>query len=360
MRRSFFCILLRLKNNIMKYLLYCLLLLPFSTRAQWHFTKVKEELVFSNAPFPQCHASTMVQAADGSLVLAAFGGSHEGGSDVGIWLTTQENDTWQAPSKVAEGVEGAKRYACWNPVLFQLDAHTLWLFYKVGPNPREWWGMLKTSTDNGKTWSAGNRLPAGILGPIKNKPVRAEDGAILSPSSVEVSENKWQAHIERTTDEGKHWEFIPIDPDNTAKVIQPSILHYPNHILEVVCRSNQDHLLMSWSRDDGQTWSHYRTTVVPNPNSGADAVTLKDGVQLLVYNPTQQGKDWFNGRGKLAVAMCTDGSSWKQVMLLEDGDNQTDEFSYPAIIQTSDGAIHISYTYKRQNIKHVVLKETVY
>lgn len=364
----------------MKSLLLSLCLLPVIVFGQSRFIKVKEELVFTNAPFAQCHASTLVETRPGSLLLAVFGGAHEGADDVAIWTSRQEKGAWQQPIKVADGMTpaGGKgsvppaggnggdfsradssggNYPCWNPVLFKPGNNTLWLFYKVGPNPRQWWGMLKTSENDGETWSAANPLPAGILGPVKNKPVRLADGSILAPSSVEVSEQRWQAHIERSTDGGRHWQFIPIDTANAAKVIQPSILQYPGHRLQVLCRSNQDKIMTAWSHDDGLTWGRLAPTTLPNPNSGTDAVTLKSGTQLLVYNPTTQGKEWFNSRGKLAVAVSKDGVHWQQVLLLEDGSNETNEYSYPAVIQAQDGLVHISYTYNRKNVKHVVVKE---
>jgi predicted neuraminidase len=81
---------------------------------------------------------------------------------------------------------------------------------------------------------------------------------------------------------------------------------------------------------------------------------LKNGTQLLVYNPALPGKDWFNGRGKLRVAQSKDGVAWHDVAVLEDG--TAEEYSYPAIIQAQDEQVHITYTYNRQNIKHVVLE----
>ncbi len=125
--------------------------------------------------------------------------------------------------------------------------------------------------------------------------------------------------------------------------------------MQILCRSKQGNVIQSWSNDDGKTWSALSKTTLPNPNSGIDAVTLKDGLQLIVYNPDAPGKEWSNGRSKLRMAMSTDGENWQDVMELEHG--TTEEYSYPAIIQTPDGLIHITYTYDRKNIKHVVIRE---
>jgi predicted neuraminidase len=324
--------------------------------AQEQWKKVKEELLFSSPPFNQCHASTIVEVSPGKFLVAWFGGSHEGKNDVAIWSSTMDKNGISEPKQVADGiVNDTLRYPTWNPVLFKSHAGKLFLFYKAGPNPREWWGMMKTSGDNGSSWSEATKLPDGILGPIKNKPVQLADGTILSPSSIEESTERWKVHIERSADEGRTWTVIPVDHDSPFDVIQPSILFYPGNKLQILCRSKQGAVVQAWSSDGGKTWGELSKTELLNPNSGTDALTLQNGMQLIVYNPDVPGQDWFNGRGKLRVASSTDGRTWRDIAVLEDGDKQ--EFSYPAIIEGSDGLVHITYTYDRKNIKHVVLKQ---
>ncbi len=327
----------------------------FPVLGQSVWQKEKEELIFKNPPFAQCHASTIVEISPGKLMAAWFAGTYERHPDVGIYGATQENNTWSKPTLLAEGIiNDTLRYPCWNPVLFKAQEGKLFLFYKVGPSPSEWWGMVRTSDNNGKTWSKAERLPNGILGPIKNKPVQLTNGIILAPSSTELGE-KWRVHLEKSSDMGKTWQRISVDSTTTLNVIQPSILLYPGNQLQLLCRSKHDRLVESWSRDNGQTWSKLVPTTVRNPNSGTDAVTLKDGRQMLVYNPTTRGKDWADGRAKLAVAISTNGQQWSDIITLEN--HQTGEFSYPAIIQAQDGKIHITYTYDRKNMKHVVVAE---
>jgi hypothetical protein len=93
-------------------------------------------------------------------------------------------------------------------VLFQPKSGPLVLFYKVGPSPSQWWGMIMTSPDGGKTWGAPRRLPDGILGPVKNKPVELADGAWLSASSTEGNKDGWLVHFELSRDQGATWEKI--------------------------------------------------------------------------------------------------------------------------------------------------------
>ena len=314
--------------------------------------KVSEN-IFETAPFGQCHASTLIELNDGSLMAAWFAGSYEGCKDVAIWSSVKKGDSWTSPVPVANGkANDSLQYPCWNPVLFRNSKNVLFLFYKVGPNPREWWGMQITSTDEGKTWSKPARLPEGILGPIKNKPILLKSGVILSPSSTETN-TRWQSFIERSEDGGKSWQIIPVDTANPAKVIQPTLLLYPQGKIQALLRSNQDYIMESWSADEGKTWSAFQKTNVLNPNSGIDAVTLSSGLQVLVYNPMQSGAEWVNGRNKLNVAVSVDGISWKDIAELE---NQPEgEFSYPSVIETSDKKVHVVYTANRKWIRHVVI-----
>lgn len=100
------------------------------------------------------------------------------------------------------------------------------------------------------------------------------------------------------------------------------------------------------------TWSEMTATTLPNPSSGIDAVTLRDGRHLLVYNHTVRGGPSPRGREMLNVAVTRDGVEWKAALLLE---NEKGEFSYPAVIQTADGKVHITYTHRRRKVKHVVV-----
>jgi predicted neuraminidase len=162
------------------------------------------EFIFTKAPFASSHASTIVETPKG-LVSAFFAGSDEGNKDVGIWLSRNIQGRWTPPVQVADGVQNKKvQYPCWNPVLFQMPQGELILFYKVGPKPSQWWGMLKRSKDAGLTWSAAEKLPNGILGPVKNKPLLLADGTLLCPSSSEDSGNK--LHFEMTKDGGRTWK----------------------------------------------------------------------------------------------------------------------------------------------------------
>jgi predicted neuraminidase len=307
---------------------------------------VRSEFIYDTAPFKSCHASTIAQTPEG-FAAAWFGGTEEKNPDVGIWFATAlHGGDWTTPVEVANGIqEKGKRQPCWNPVLFRPKDGPLLLFYKVGPSPSRWWGMMMRSADNGKTWSKSERLPDGIVGPIKNKPVQLADGALLCPSSTE--DKGWRIHLERTSDLGKTW--TKTDALNRTKdfgAIQPAILMHPNNRLQALSRTQQGRISEIWSEDGGKTWGPMKATELPNPNSGIDVVTLADGRHLLVYNPTTRE------RSPISIALSKDGKAWQKMFDLEDVPG---EFSYPAVIQASDNLVHITYTWKRERIKHIVI-----
>jgi len=312
---------------------------------------VSSEFIYETAPYPSCHASTIAEAADGTLVAAWFGGTDEKDPDVGIWVSRREGGRWIPSVEVANGVQYVNadgkehRHPCWNPVLFQPKNGPLLLFYKCGPTPDSWWGMRMTSHDDGKTWSFPRRLPEGIDGPVKNKPVMLGDGRLLCGSSTE--HDGWRVHFEITPDFGRTWTRVgPINDGKEIAAIQPSILTHKDGKLQAIGRSRQKRLWTAWSEDQGRTWGPMTLTDLPNPNSGTDAVTLADGRHLLVYNHTEKG------RSPLNVAVTGDGKQWQPVTVLE---SEPGEYSYPAVIQASDGLVHVTYTWKRERIKHAVL-----
>jgi len=309
------------------------------------------EFIYEKAPFPSCHASTIEENQDGKLVAAWFGGTDEKDPDVGIWFSTRDNGKWSAPIELANGIQFMKldgtpvRHPCWNPVLLQPKSGPLMLFYKVGPTPSTWWGMLMTSTDGGASWTEPHRLPEQIDGPVKNKPIQLPSGEILCGSSTE--HDGWRVHFEVTGDLGKSWKRIgPVNDGKKFSAIQPSILMLGGENLLAVGRTRQGKVFQIASPDLGKTWGEMEASSLPNPSSGTDAVTLKDGRHLIVYNHTAKG------RSPLNVAVSRDARTWQAAVVLED---QPGEHSYPAMIQTKDGMVHITYTWKREKIRHAVI-----
>jgi predicted neuraminidase len=301
--------------------------------------------IYESAPFPSCHASTLVEVDDG-LLAAWFGGTREKAPDVTIWSARFDGKAWSAITKVAEepGVP------CWNPVLWREKDGAVLLFYKAGPSPETWSGFLQRSRDGGRTWFPPELLPAGILGPIKNKPIAGAHGEIVAGSSVE-SYRAWTSWVEISANGGRTWSkhgpiVVPSVPEGN---IQPSLWRCTDGRLRMVVRTTErvGRICMAESTDDGRTWSAAVPTALPHPNSGLDAVKLADGRVLLVYNHTPKGRTPLN----VAVS-SDDGGTWQMRRALEE---EPGEYSYPAVIQARDGSVHITYTWKRQRIKHVVL-----
>lgn len=329
---------------------------------------------------PDNHASTLVELKNGDVLVAWFAGMQEGAPDVAIYSARMHAGAWGPVRELAR----ADKVACWNPVLFHTKDGRLWLYYKFGKSPSTWMGARKSSNDEGLTWSAEERLPDGILGPIKDKPLILDDGTIVSGSSVESG--TWAAWVERSADNGRTWtKFGPITlpesadiPDAGAKaasaevqvgpgpadggiptklyppakttigIIQPTIVWMGGHHLRFYARGHtrSSRIAVSDSMDDGKTWTQARLINLANPNSGIDAVRLKDGRFVLIFNHS------YNKRTPLNLAVSGDGEHFNVFKTLENGPGQ---YSYPAIVQAKNGDLLMTYSWRRLTIKFVRL-----
>ncbi len=320
-----------------------------STLADREPAVLRSDFIYRESPAPFAHASTVAETPDG-IVAAWFSGTREGRADVGIWSARFDGQNWSTPVEIADGRRDDGDYPCWNPVLFQMPDGPLVLFYKTGHLGEGWRGMVRTSDDAGRTWSEPLRLPQGILGPAKNKPVLLANGDLLCPHPT-MHRAVGAAH----QPDVRKWKWVRDDRLNDGRnipVMQPSLLKYPDGRLRVLCRSRSEErrVVEAWSADGGASWSDRRVTALPNNNAGIDSVLLEDGRILIVYNPTTDHSR--SKRYPLRVSVSDDGEKWTTVVDLETGPG---EFSYPAIIQTSDGLVHITYTWRTEKIKHVVL-----
>jgi predicted neuraminidase len=329
-------------------------------------------------PTPSCHAATIAELSAGKLIAAWFGGTHEGHPDTAIWSSRWDGERWSAPVVLADEPE----VPLWNPVLFKDAADTLWLFYKVGPTIPAWSGCYRQSRDGGISWSAPAMLPAGLIGPAKNKPITLGNGDILCGASAESWRN-WTAWTEISADGGQSWTrhgpvtapglnasegkpgrnaaAEPVSatwdasagkltvPQEHRGVIQPSLWEYAPGRLKMLLRSTRavGAVCAAESGDYGRTWTPARPLGIPHSNSGLDAVRLADGRIVLACNPT------LEGRSPLSLLVSEDnGETWPRRLDLETAEG---EFSYPSIIQAADGRLHVVYTYRRKSIHHAVV-----
>jgi predicted neuraminidase len=218
-----------------------------------------------------------------------------------------------------------------------------------------------------------------LVGPAKNKPLLLSNGNILCGTSSETW-RAWSCWVEISGDGGNTWSKHgpivapghpgshqagidePVSavwnaasqelvlPQQHLGVIQPTVWEYAPGHLGMLMRATQrvGFVCAAHSDDFGRTWSAVSLTGILCPNSGLDAVRLVDGRIVLVCNPTHKG------RTPLSLLVSEDnGATWTWRMDLE---TDPGEYSYPSIIQTSDGQVHVVYTYRRTRIQHVILE----
>ncbi len=318
---------------------------------------VLEELVFENQLTRDCHASSLIELESGDLLCTWFGGTRESHPDVQIWVSRKPiGGVWSEPVPVAKAEEELGG-SVFNPVIVQCGGDTLQLYY-LSPDIND--GRMITSCDGGHTWSKSVALEKDFTGPLVNKPLYLADGTILAGGSMEGGPG-WRIHVERSEDQGKTWTRTPIlnDPKE-FKLIQPTFLKHSEEKIQLLARSGgktpDTKIAQCWSEDGGKTWSEVTNTTLPNNNSAIDAVTLTDGRHLLIYNHSTREDETCGrkGRGILTLAITEDGVNWEAAAVLEYRTGAV-QYSYPAIIQTKDGLVHITYSWHRKRIKHVVV-----
>ena len=303
-----------------------------------------KEFVFEgNAPFAECHASTLLLLPGEEVLAAWFGGTKEGTEDVMIWLSRRTAGIWSVPQCVTKEV-GIPH---WNPVLFLQADGTVVLYYKIGHRISTWKTMVMESRDLGHTWSEARELVPGDeggRGPVKNKAIYCSDGRILAPASIE--QGPWRCFVDISAD-GVQWQKHPIPVSREdVNMIQPSLWEWPMGEVHGLLRTNAGFIYRTDSADFGETWSTAYAIDIPNNNSGLDGVHLGNGRIALVCNPVE--KDW-GPRSPLTLFLSEDnGITFQKWMDLE---TEPGEYSYPAIL--SDGKmLHICYTWNRKRIAY--------
>lgn len=317
---------------------------------------MKSEFIFEDGPHALCHAATIEETPSG-LVAAWFGGTKEGHKDVKIWSSCETDAGWTRPQIAADGERSNGHWPCWNPVMV-MEGGTLRLYYKVGNKPWDgWWGEFKDSVNDGAEWGLPQKLPDGFLGPVKNRPIFTSDGSLLCGSSTEAGGRRgWRVHFEIRLPDGQ-WikRGVPESPA-VYDAIQPTFLRHGDRSIQALCRNSRGPILETWSYNDGIDWSPLQPTSLPNPNSGIAALTLKDGRHLLCYHPIARRRRFAGEKlTPLVIAMSDDGVTWNTVCSLE---SDASDYSYPTVMQSADGKVHIVYTWQWTRIKHVEIDPT--
>lgn len=367
------------------------------------------------APAVQNHAAFLERLPGGDLGLVWFGGTQEGVSDIGIWLSrlSPTADRWSAPVAVSDDPTRSEQ----NPVLFTTPGGDVWLLYTAQSAGNQDTAEVRRriSSDGARTWGPVETLfPAteegGIF--IRQPLVVTRSGRWLLPVFHCVSRpgTAWDGGLDTSSvmisdDDGASWREVAV-PRSTG-CVHMSIVERPDGSLHALFRSRRaDAVYWSESFDDGETWSVPAATDLPNNNSSLQHRALADGRLLVVYNhssrldargrreslydeideggirddiarPTTDAAAarvrlapgepfWGAPRAPLSVALSTDGGrSFRVVGDLDEGDgyclsnNSRDgvnrEFSYPVLLPSPDGGVDVAYTYFRRTIKHVHL-----
>jgi predicted neuraminidase len=322
-----------------------------------------ENYVNQEKPGVVCHVSSIAVAEKNKLICTWYAGSKEGAQDVAIFSAFFHEDTgkWTAPQILMNPRKSSEELRRWvrkvgNAVVINGNRGGLWLFYAsmLGGWSTTSLNWIK-SQDGGKTWSPSRKL---VLSPffnltnnVKNKGLRLSRGGYLLPVYHEFLRKFSQAVLFRPEKANLQYEIRRMT--YTGKAIQPALVSWGGNNLAAFFRNaagqGKSHILRSESEDVGQNWSNLRAISLPNPNSGFDMIQLSDGAILGAVNNT------FQDRSDLTLVLSRDGGmTWKTLKVLENIPGK--EFSYPFLTR-SQQYFHLTYSYKRKRIKHVIFNE---
>ncbi len=309
------------------------------------------ELVFEKIPWAAAHhCSTICEAGNGDLLCLWYGGSYESADDQVLFLSRRKmgERNWTKPEVVVRNPGQPPG----NAVVFRDGSGRIWIVWGRMESRRpirrgSGWGecrlMSRISTDNGMTWSE-DRVFEDRLGWLpRNAPITLKSGELVLPLSGRVGEMQG-SFLLKSSDNGKTWERSGVIQGGS----QPTVVERSDGSLFVMMRRGP-RIMQSESADGGRTWSDAKQSELNNPDAGIAMTRLRNDHLILVFN------DSTVARTPLSIVRSTDeGKTWERPMELEANPG---EYSYPCVIQTSDGEIHVTYTYRRYSIKHVELDE---
>lgn len=313
------------------------------------------ELIFDHLPgVPAHHCSTITEAPNGDLLCLWYGGSYESADDQKLILSRRRpgERVWSEAEVLVEN----HRTPPGNAVIFVDGRGRLQIVWGRMDSTRPirrggGWGkcrlFVRTSTDSGQSWSEDRPLQTnndptaadGVFGVPRNPPAKLADGTMILSM-----EGHGGGVFLLSSSGGETW----VRGGTAAKGSQPAVIQRRDGSLLTLMRS-YPRITSAMSADGGKTWSPTTETALRNPGSGISMVQLANGHLVLVFN------DSTTDRTPLSLVRSTDeGRTWGQPMHLE---SNPGEYSYPCVIQTADGRIHVTYTFRRYTIKHVELNE---
>jgi predicted neuraminidase len=314
----------------------------------------RAQMIFTpDVRFPRCHSSQIYALHDGSLIAAWWNGSEEAADDLVVSCARRlpGKAIWEDPIVLADTPDTTEG----NPVFFSPGGDELWLFFRAGyPWEKIMW---MKSADLGNTWSQPVTFWNQKGWTLRSRIVRLANRNIIIPAltqgSPELELNRAQTIFIYTEDNGENWqasEMIITDPgNNEAALFQRDDGSLLAFMRPYDHNSEERYLWQSESFDSGKTWSAPFRNSFRNPSSAIELLKLANGHVVLAFNDSQ------TMRSPLCLALSIDdGRTWSHKRVLEDAAGR---FSYPALAQSPDGRIHVSYTFRRTHIKHVEINE---
>ena len=314
------------------------------------------ELIFERIPgAPNHHASSIIEAANGDLLVTWYGGSYESSDDEALFMARRKKGqlAWETPvmlwrylkQPVGNAViftdQRGRVWIVWGRMEARqpLLAHTGWERTRL---------LYRISEDNGYHWSEDKLFPMDTTGWLpRNLAIKLSTGELVVPLSDERNDKDLSFFV-ITKDSGATWVKSNDIPNAQSQGEQPTVAQRKDGSLLAFLRTGP-RLLQTESFDRGITWSPAKLTGLKNPDAAISLCSLQNGNLVLTWNNQERG------RSQLHIARSTDGGkSWSTPLLLE---SNPGEYSYPSIFQASDGLIHVIYTYRRYSIKHVVFNE---
>jgi predicted neuraminidase/peroxiredoxin len=303
------------------------------------------EVLFEKIPWAaDHHCSTIAEAPNGDLLCVWFGASYECADDQVLFIARRKNGErgWNPPEVLTRG---EFLHPPGNAVVFRMSPARMMVFWDRIDESRPVrcgrWGrgqlMYRYSDDNGYAWTDDMELKMGVGG-IRNAPITLQTGELMVPMSG------GKPCFLVTRDQGSTWEVSgAIDTGG-----QPTVIQRSDGSLLCYMR-NKPNILQAESRDLGKTWTSPQPSAFRCPGAAIAMCRLRNGHLVLVFN------DSSTERTPLSIVLSVDeGATWTKPVSLEANPG---EYAYPCVIETSDGRIHVTYTFLRQTIKHVELNE---
>lgn len=307
------------------------------------------------------HSSSICALPSGDLLAIWYGGSREGAADVALYTARlpAAGGPWSRPVLTMDRAIAQRELErvikkVGNAVVFPDQAGRLWLVY-VSVSLGGWSGStlnVKCSGDEGRTWGDSERLTLNpffnLSSLVRNKPIYADDGRIGLPVYHEMAAKFPQMLWFTPGADGRLEDYQIRNLASEPGLIQPTLVPLgQNRVLMLLRdRGTKRTVHSAYSDDSGWTWSNALPIGLPNPDAAVDALRLRDGRILIVYNHAGRGRE------NLGLALSGDqGRTWRRRAIFED--EPREEFSYPNLAEDDRGRIHLTYTWRRERIRHV-------